>query len=181
MRLPDVLQTERLILRGPRDEDAAAIFSAYAQDPDVTRFMMWRPHEHRAQTEAFIAFCRRCWDSGQRFPYVLTRAGEDRALGMIDADIRGHTVDVGYVLRRSEWGKGLMSEALHALVPACFQMPHIHRIQATCDIDNIGSARVLQNCGFIREGRLGYHTVHPNLSEIPRPCFLYAIYRDIAC
>lgn len=55
--LPSSFDTARLHLRLPRASDAAEIFSAYAQDPEVTRFMIWRPHAHVGETEGFISEC----------------------------------------------------------------------------------------------------------------------------
>lgn len=42
--LPSTLETARLVLRPPRMEDAAAIFEGYAQHPEVTRYLTWKPH-----------------------------------------------------------------------------------------------------------------------------------------
>jgi RimJ/RimL family protein N-acetyltransferase len=54
---PDRFQTARLILRPISPADAAPIFDTYAQDPDVTRFLTWRPHRTLAETEAYVARC----------------------------------------------------------------------------------------------------------------------------
>jgi RimJ/RimL family protein N-acetyltransferase len=48
------------------------------------------------------------------------------------------------------------------------------RIGAVCDVDNIGSARVLEKSGFVREGLLLRWLVHPNISDEPRDCYSYA-------
>ena len=50
-----VITTSRLILRPPELSDAEAIFTGYGQDPDVTRYLIWRPHQSIADTEAFQA------------------------------------------------------------------------------------------------------------------------------
>jgi RimJ/RimL family protein N-acetyltransferase len=55
--LPDRFETTRLILRPIEREDAPAIFTGYAQDPEVVRFLIWRPHQGLAETEAYIARC----------------------------------------------------------------------------------------------------------------------------
>jgi RimJ/RimL family protein N-acetyltransferase len=55
--LPDTFHTARLKLRPIVPEDAGPIFDGYAQDTTVTRFVIWRPHRSRSDTEAYIAQC----------------------------------------------------------------------------------------------------------------------------
>jgi len=59
MRAPEQLLTERLRLRKVERSDAATIFDLYAQDPAVTKYLSWRPHETLADTEQFIEGCLR--------------------------------------------------------------------------------------------------------------------------
>jgi len=51
----------------------------------------------------------------------------------------------------------------------------IYRVWATCDVDNVASARLLERVGMEREGVLRRWLVHPNLSEAPRDCLCYSI------
>ena len=53
----------------------------------------------------------------------------------------------------------------------------IHRVWAVCDVENRGSARVLEKVGMQREAILRKWLVHPNISPIPRDCYCYAIVR----
>jgi ribosomal-protein-alanine N-acetyltransferase len=169
------MSTQRLTLRKPRESDAAPIFDAYTQDADVARFMVWRPHTRIGETEAFIAYCMQGWDSGQLRPYILTQRDNDSIpIGMLEARMLPYGVDLGYVLQRTSWGTGLMTEALIALAGAALALPGCFRVQATCDTDNHASARVLEKAGFAREGRLERHLVLPNLGAEPRASLMYA-------
>lgn len=176
--LPGLLHTERLILREPRSPDAGAVFEECTRDPQVMRYLPWRPHTSIADTEQFIAGCVRDWTSGLKLPYVLTlREAPELAIGMLEARPRSHLIEIGYMLGRPHWGQGLMSEALKAWADAALGSPSIYRVQATCEIENAGSARVLEKAGFLREGRLARCTVYPNVDSEPRPCFLYGLTR----
>jgi [ribosomal protein S5]-alanine N-acetyltransferase len=176
--LPECLETQHLVLREPRAADAAALFDTYTTDPEVTRYMVWRPHSSIAETEEFIAGCIRACQSGLRLPYVLTlRDAPDHVIGMLEARPLAHLLDIGYVLARPHWGKGLMPEAIRALTDAALRTPEIYRVQAACDVDNRASARALEKSGFSREGRLERYSIHPNISPEPRACFLYARHR----
>ncbi|WP_256077225.1 GNAT family N-acetyltransferase [Massilia sp. YIM B04103] len=173
--LPTLLRTQRLVLREPRPEDAAMIFESYTQDMDVARYMVWRPHTSLRQTKNFIEGCVNRWESNQSRPYILALAErEDIPIGMLDALVFSHTVDIGYVLGRQYWGAGIMPEAIVAFCDAALALPDYFRIQATCDTENLPSARTLEKSGFQREGRLERYIVHPNLGHEPRASFMYS-------
>ena len=106
-------------------------------------------------------------------PYVITEVGSSSAIGMLDARTNGFTVDIGYVLARSFWGRGYMPEAIGSLAAQTLERDYF-RVQAFCDVENRPSQRALEKAGFEREGRLGRYVVHPNISPEPRPCYMYA-------
>jgi ribosomal-protein-alanine N-acetyltransferase len=55
--LPETFRTARLFLRPIALADAASIYTTYARDPDVTRFLIWRPARTREDIEAYIRSC----------------------------------------------------------------------------------------------------------------------------
>lgn len=169
------IQTSRLILREPRESDAATIFFEYTQDSEVARYMIWRPHDRLAETENFIADCIHAWSTEQRKPFIVALSSrEEKPIGMLDAHLHAHTATIGYVLSRHYWGNGYMPEAINTLAKILLNIPALFRIQALCDIENKASARTLGKSGFIHEGTLKRHTVHPNISSEPRTCLMYA-------
>jgi RimJ/RimL family protein N-acetyltransferase len=173
--LPANLNTERLLLRAPVPADAAKIFDSYARLPEVSRYMMWRPHSQLATVEVFVEECVAAFQSGARLPYVLALAGEPHTpIGMLEARPLGHKVELGYVLAPSFWGQGFMPEAISALTNSALAEPSCFRVQAFCDVENVNSQRALEKSAFVREGRHERFNVHPNLSAEPRPCFMYA-------
>lgn len=168
------IDTKRLCLRKPDLSDVRSIFDAYTHDAEVCRFMTWTPHASEATTQEFIELCIEAWNSEGRRPYLIEVKDYGTVIGMIEARMLGTSVDIGYVLARSQWGKGLMPEAICAMSGAALGIPEVFRIQATCDTQNIPSQRALEKSGFNREGRLERYMVHPNLSPEPRACFMYA-------
>lgn len=174
MRPPETITTERLVLRKPRFEDAETIFEAYAQDPEVTRYLTWPPHTDVAQTRAFIEFCLANWERGEQFEWVLTRRGEDLALGMISLRTQTYKADLGYVLARPHWGQGLVTEAAQAIVHWALAQPEVFRVWAVCDVDNPASARVMEKCGMSYEGTLRRWLRRPSCPE-PVDCLCYAV------
>lgn len=138
------------------------------------RYMVWVPHASVEVTRQFIGWCMGAWDSGSVFPYMLVRKSDAQVLGMLDARATDHGLNIGYVLAREHWGQGYVPEAVRGLAEIALSRPTVFRIEATCDVENHPSARVLEKSGFVREGRLARYTVHPNLSPEPRDCWMYA-------
>jgi [ribosomal protein S5]-alanine N-acetyltransferase len=175
--LPDRFATARLVLRPIARGDALVIFAAYAQDPEVVRYLVWRPHRTLAETEAYIARCLAAPATRSR-TYAVTGSADGRLIGAFELRRPDpHRLDCGYVLARPHWGRGLMSEALSEVACWAMRQDDIWRIGAVCDVDNPASARVMEKAGFDREGVLRRWLVHPNLSPEPRDCYSYALVR----
>lgn len=175
MKPPEPIETERLTLRIPSVEDAEAIFDSYAQDAVALRYLAWRPHENLQETEGFLTTCIEEWEGKTRFPYVITLKESGTLVGMIEMRINDFKADVGYVLSRRYWGKGIAAEALRSLVEWALSQKAIYRVWALCDVDNHSSARVLEKVGMQREGVLHRQIVHPNISDEPRDCYCYSV------
>jgi RimJ/RimL family protein N-acetyltransferase len=105
---------------------------------------------------------------------VITLKADGTVIGMLDARPKAHMINIGYVLAQAHWGNGYMPEAVRALTELALSIPSIYRVEASCDVDNVPSARTLEKSGFAKEGRLARYNVHPNISQEPRDCWLYA-------
>lgn len=175
MKSPEKIETERLLLRKPCMDDAPAIFSAYAQDLIVTRYMTWRPHKSVEETYRIVELMLKLWDEGEAYSYVITLKNVDSAIGMIAMHPEGFKVGIGYVLARPCWNNGYTTEAALAVTNWLLKQPDIYRIFATCDLENSASARVMEKVGMQCEGILRRYIVHPNISPEPRDSYMYAI------
>jgi ribosomal-protein-alanine N-acetyltransferase len=178
MRPPEQIKTERLVLRVPGIEDASTVFAGWTQDKDVTRYVTWHPHQTIEQTEQFIQSCLSAWEHESRFPYMITLKESDAVIGMIDPRIEGSKVGIGYVAARIYWGKGYVTEATRAFIEWAFQQPSIYRVYATTDVENVASQRVLEKVGMQCEGILRKYIIHPNISDVPRDSYIYAIIKQ---
>jgi len=93
---------------------------------------------------------------------------------MIDLRIDQHRAECGYVLAKSYWGNGYMSEVLIEVRDIAFSLPDIERFQIFCDVENAASARVMAKAGFEKEGILRKYIRHPNLGSEARDCLCYS-------
>lgn len=175
--LPPIIRTSRLVLRPPKLEDAEAIFHSYAQDAEVCRYLTWSPHQTIAETKKYLQDCVEGFNSSRRLLWIIERGSDKTLIGAIELRINDYKADVGYVLARTEWGRGYMTEALKAVSDYAFSLPRIYRVWAVCDIENKASARVMEKTGMRREGILRRFIIHPNISDEPRDVYLYAMTR----
>ena len=162
-------------MRMPVLADVDAVFRKYAQDKEVTKFLIWRPHENIHVTGEFILRCIRCWKDEAAFPWVIVRKNDSALVGMIELRIDKSAANLGYVVAREHWGNGYATEATKTVVEWAMRQDSIYRIWATCDVENLASARVLEKAGMQREGILRRFIVHPNISDKPRDSFCYSV------
>ena len=175
MRPNRTWETPRLVARPAATADAAAIFDDYARDPAVARYMTWRPDRSIDETLEFLRRCERVWAEGSALPWTLWMKAGGAFAGMIEMRVDDTSANVGYALAQRWWRQGFMTEALTAIVEWALAQPSIFRVWATCDTENIASARLLERVGMQREGVLRRWLVHPNLNDEPRDAFCYAI------
>ncbi len=172
---PEEFETGRLRLVRLRLSDAERVFIGWAQDPEVTRYLIWSPHKSLSESEAHCRRCEEAWAQGSSFAWILEDLGSGEALGSIAAHRKGHRVALGYLLIRSAWGQGYMTEAVVALTEWFMLQREIFRVWAVCDAENAASARVLERAGFEYEGRLARWLTHPNASPEPRDALCFAV------
>ena len=147
-------ETSRLLAKPASVADAQVVFADYASDPAVAKYTTWTPHRSVADTKAFLSRCERVWIGGSAFPWSLWAKQGGVFVGLIEVRVRASAADLGYALARRWWRQGLMSEAVTAMVKWALAQPMIYRVWATCDVDNVASARLLERVGMEREGVL---------------------------
>lgn len=77
--------------------------------------------------------------------------------GKVRAEARA---ELGYVVARACWGKGIATRAAELAVETGFDDLGVHRIEAFVDPDNVGSLRVLEKAGFGREAYFKSYLYH---------------------
>jgi ribosomal-protein-alanine N-acetyltransferase len=150
------------------------MFERYASDSEVTRYLGWLRHKSVEDTRAFVSFSQSEWARCAVGPLLVFARDSGRLLGsaglMAETPYRAQT---GYVFARDAWGCGYATETLGAMVSLAAGRGMTH-LYALCHTEHQASWRVLEKCGFTREGILQGHTVFPNLSLEPLDVFSYA-------
>jgi [ribosomal protein S5]-alanine N-acetyltransferase len=151
------LETERLLLRRMRLDDAEAMF-AYASDPEVTRYVLFETHQTVEDSKAFLRLAVEGYERGDFGVWGVVLKDSGAFVGTCGVDVNyapEHArAELGYVLGRQHWGKGLMPEAVRAVIRFGFLRMGLNRIQARCIAENVASARVMEKVGMTYEGTL---------------------------
>lgn len=157
IRLP--LRTRRLYLRPPAWADLPALVPLVG-DRRVAR-PTTIPHPYsRRDGEEFVRSSRQRRRRGSDLALLIFDRTDGRLVGgtgfhQIDwADLR---FELGYWVAPSEWGKGIATEAAHAVCRTAFQTFRLHRANAWVYAFNPRSAHVLRKIGFRPEGRAREH------------------------
>ena len=154
--LPDVIQTDRLILRKYALEDLENIL-AYATDPNWSKFLpVPQPYE-RSHAIDFIN-SQLALDRLTHPSFAIVFEGKVVGGVNIRFDFNNCHGELGYSIAPSVWGKGLITEAARAMIDLSFSTyPELRRVIATADAENVGSLRVMEKLGMIKEGVLRQH------------------------
>jgi RimJ/RimL family protein N-acetyltransferase len=142
--------TARLRIRPLLAGDARGLHTCYG-DPRAMPFWDFPATRDLAETEA------RMWGSDtHRFAaWAVLAKDSERFLGMMCVHHReawNRRLEIGYILARRYWRKGLMSEALTPFLRYCFAELTCHRIEASIEPENTASRRLAEKLGFRAEG-----------------------------
>jgi len=167
----EVLTGARVTLRVPTLHDAEPLYERIVSDPQVPRYMVWRPHPDIGETRRVIT---EVLNAGGETTWLVDLRDGSGVIGAIGwRRPQPHIVDFGYYLGRQWWGQGYMSEAVALLLDKAGRDPTVYRISAYCHVDNSASARLLERSGLMLEGRLARYSMFPNISSEPQDCLLF--------
>ena len=154
-----VLKTNRLTLRQIEEGDAAAYYGAISALPHTSAWSDSAEAQSLKNTHAAIRSYNNYFKRAKTIiPWVLADQNADLAgfVKLFEIQYRSKA-EIGYWLSESLWGKGLMTEAIEAVITCAFDQLGLHRIYATTQVDNRASQRVLEKVGFKKEGVLRMH------------------------
>jgi ribosomal-protein-alanine N-acetyltransferase len=150
------LETERLILRRILPSDAEDMFD-YASDSEVPRYLLWNPHPDLAYTREYLLYLESRYAVGDFFDWAIVKKDDGKMIGTCGFTRFRYEDDcgeIGYVLSRSEWGKGYAAEAVRAVLRFGFEAVGLARIEAKFMEGNAQSLRVTEKVGMTFEGYL---------------------------
>ena len=169
------IETPRLILR-PWQESDSADFYEYAKVDGVGQMAGWMPHESIDVSRMIL---RSFINHKKTFALELKESG--KVIGSLGLEERDENVDVmpgtmgreiGYVLSKDYWGRGLMPEAVKAVIDYCFTQLDFDWLTCGHFLWNDQSRRVVEKCGF----QYVKDIIHTTRYETQEATKLYIIY-----
>lgn len=147
----------RVLLRAQIAADVPALFALHG-DADVMRYWSCPPFTSIAQAQQLFDKNDRGARAGEFLPWAIAlNAAEDSLIGtcsLFAIDTTHRRAMIGYALARPHWGRGYAQEMLRLALGHAFGTLGMNRIEADVDPGNAPSLRLLERCGFVREGLL---------------------------
>lgn len=154
MDAPPLIETERLVLRLPRIEDAADLAVAYAE-PETVRYIGDGTTATLAEVEAVIPQWLERWELWGVGFFSLERREDGRVLGRAGFlrwypetwEIGGSETEIGWLLGQEHWGSGYATEAALALRDWARRERGLSRLISLIQHGNVRSIRVAEKIG----------------------------------
>ena len=150
------LHTARLTLRPVQAEDLADLLRVNGDD-SVTRFLPYATWAGLEDGQAWLHRMQALQTGASGRQLVLVLKATREVIGTLlifKFDAASQRAELGYVLGRAHWGRGLMFEAVQAACTQALGASGLRRLEAEVDTNNLASNALLQRLGFTREGTL---------------------------
>jgi len=148
-----ILTTERLVLRRMDVADAPEMFFLRS-DAGMLEYIDREPAKSVDEVVAFIEMVDNGIIANEAINWAITHKDSTRLIGNIciwNVQKEHCRAELGYVLHPDWQGKGIMAEAMQAVLHYAFNTMKLHSAEANVMPANIASVRVLERHGFVRE------------------------------
>ena len=173
---PPTIALDGARLRPLRRADAEALH-AYLRNPAVTELTSY-PVMSLSMVEAMIERSLSRWAAGELSRWGVALQHDDQLVGTCGFNewSQAHRwAEMAFDLAQAHWGKGLMRQAVDAVLQWTYRQDQVNRVHAFVRIDNSRSERLLERSGFVREGRLRSYRV---CRGQPHDFYIYGLLRS---
>ena len=150
------IETKRFILRKFNKNDIDDLYE-YAIDNEFTQFFSWDTYKSIDMAVDYIKNVLLKYSKNEIAPWGIEWKENSKLIGSIDFvqyDRKNFSAEIGYVLNRKYWNKGIMTEALKEIIKFGFDEMNLTRIETKLDSMNVASEKVMQKNGLKYEGTL---------------------------
>lgn len=150
----------------------------YGRDPEVARHVLWDAYTSVGEVRSYIRFMLRKYHAGEPSSWCIVWKETNEVIGTIGfmwIEEEHASAEVGYSLSRPFWNRGIMTEALRAVIDYAFDELRLNRIEAQHETGNPASGAVMRKCGMQKEGVLRQRLMNKGRYV---DTVIYAILRD---
>ena len=154
-------ETPRLILRRIREIDYIDMHE-YSADTEVTKYLTWRPHSTMSETKNYTNELQRRYDTGKFFDWGIVHKEDGKFIGtcgFTSINVNNNSCEIGYVLAKKYWGRGLIPEALELIMDFAFTYFKFDRIDGRFLEGNVNSRKVMLKMGMVLD-KIDYNLFH---------------------
>ena len=137
------ISTKRLVLRGAQRGDAEYLNEPFS-DPEVMRYWSEPPHKSMERTKEWISKMSVSQQNGTT-DFIITLQPDDTPIGKIGV---WQDEEIGLLISRQHWRKGLAQEAVNGIMPYLFDEKDFKQLTADIDPRNVASRGILESNGF---------------------------------
>lgn len=172
----DEMETRRLRLRHFTPKDVDELFRIYS-NPELFKYMMNEVSPEKLilweQTRTIVDCLIENWQKHRFGVWAVVYKNNQKLIGHCGFKFLENTreVQIGYLLLKSYWGKGLATEAGSAALKYGFENAKFERVVAIARHDNIASRRVMEKLGMRYEKDAYYYYNHVAYYSITRSHF----------
>ena len=152
------IETDRLILRPFTMADAEPMYRNWASDDAVTKHLTWPTHANVEVTKMVLTDWTGSYHKPDFYNWaIVLKENGPEPIGNISAvhiEEKTRCAAMGYCMSRAHWGKGIMAEALSALIDFFFVEVGFNRVEADHDPNNPNSGKVMKKAGMTYEGTM---------------------------
>ena len=138
------------------EQDDARGIVRYADNEENWRYTLFDLYPYYEEyARDFIDRAQKGYESGIQIILGIELIDQEELIGAVDLriiDRENKCAEIGYMISYPYWGKGYATEAIRLLTGYAFDTMMLHRLQAVIFEVNARSSRVLEKCGFVREG-----------------------------
>lgn len=158
------LTTERLTLRRLGMEDVYDYYERIASDGDVTKYMLFDPHQDIGESLASIETALERYEEGRFYRWAIALKEDDTLIGVFELlrfDENEESCSFAYMLAKDSWNQGYATEAMKEAFRFAFEEMGVKKIAADHMAPNAASGAVMRKAGMVQTGVIpGKYTKH---------------------
>jgi RimJ/RimL family protein N-acetyltransferase len=163
---PDKIKGKNIILRKIRLSDVTDIYKKFHKS-EILKWTLFQPPKNYSieDQKQWIKKTLSKTKAHKAYVFGITLSHQDKIIGIASLEKfnwKNKNAQIGYWLTKKHWGKGIMPQTVKLILNFAFKKLKLHRVYGAVFADNIPSQKVLEKCGFTKEGITRHATYRYN-------------------